>query len=64
MPPKNKSKAAGISASSFFDLKTEISKQEEEFARSKAAGKTTARVQKADKVSPGCGQAFLIRLEA
>lgn len=51
MPPKNKAKAAGISASSFFDLKAEIAKQEEEFAKSKAAGKSTARVPKAEKVS-------------
>ncbi|KAJ4477157.1 hypothetical protein J3R30DRAFT_3703406 [Lentinula aciculospora] len=33
------SKAKGISGSSLFDLKAEISKQEEEFARDKAAGK-------------------------
>ena len=52
MPPKNKAKAAGISASSFFDLKAEIAKQEAEFAKSKAAGKSTARVQKAEKASP------------
>ncbi|KAJ7592997.1 hypothetical protein C8J56DRAFT_779666 [Mycena floridula] len=37
----SKSKAKGISASSFFDLKAELSKQEQEFAKNKAAGKTT-----------------------
>ncbi|KAG5638902.1 hypothetical protein H0H81_008963 [Sphagnurus paluster] len=36
MPPTNKSKAKGVSASSFLDLKAELSKQEAEF--SKAAG--------------------------
>ncbi|KAF9476686.1 hypothetical protein BDN70DRAFT_934823 [Pholiota conissans] len=40
----SKSKAKGISASSFFDLKAELSKQEAEFAKSKAAGKSTAIV--------------------
>ncbi|KAG6865719.1 hypothetical protein C0991_012365 [Blastosporella zonata] len=39
MPPTGKSKGKGVSFSSFLDLKAEISKQEEEFARSKAAGK-------------------------
>ncbi|KAF7970840.1 hypothetical protein HWV62_22796 [Athelia sp. TMB] len=39
MPPKDKAKAAGISASSFFDLKAELAKQEEDFAKNKAAGK-------------------------
>ncbi|KAJ6505956.1 hypothetical protein DFH09DRAFT_1335042 [Mycena vulgaris] len=33
-----KAKAKGISASSFLDLKAELSKQEDEFSRSKAAG--------------------------
>ncbi|KAH7930193.1 hypothetical protein BV22DRAFT_1001288 [Leucogyrophana mollusca] len=38
MAPVNKAKAAGVSASSFFDLKAELAKKEEEFAKSKAAG--------------------------
>jgi len=38
----NKAKAAGISASSFFDLKAELSKQEDEFAKKRAAGLSTA----------------------
>jgi hypothetical protein len=42
MPPKNKAKAAGVSASSFLDLKAELSKHEEEFAKNKDAGKSTA----------------------
>lgn len=53
MPPKNKAKAAGISASSFFDLKAELSKQEDDFAKSKAAGKSTlivGGVKRPDKV--------------
>ena len=61
MPPKNKAKAAGVSASSFFDLKAEIAKQEAEFAKSKAAGKSTARVQKAEKAS---SKEFSTRLKA
>ncbi|KAJ7127043.1 hypothetical protein C8R44DRAFT_616805 [Mycena epipterygia] len=35
-----KAKAKGISASSFLDLKAELSKQEDEFSRNKAAGKS------------------------
>lgn len=56
MPPKNKAKAAGISASSFFDLKAELSKQEEDFAKNKAAGKGSSIVggvgKRQEKVSP------------
>ncbi|EMD34134.1 hypothetical protein CERSUDRAFT_98059 [Gelatoporia subvermispora B] len=44
MPPRDKSKAAGVSASSFFDLKAELAKKEEEFTKAKAAGKATALV--------------------
>lgn len=40
MPPLNKAKAAGVSASSFLDLKSEVARAEEEFAKAKAAGKT------------------------
>jgi hypothetical protein len=54
MPPKNKAKAAGISASSFFDLKAELAKQEDDFAKNKAAGKSNAiivgGVKRPDKV--------------
>lgn len=53
MPPKDKAKASGISASSFFDLKAELAKKEEDFAKSKAAGKSTALVggiKKPDRV--------------
>ncbi|KAI0661476.1 hypothetical protein C8Q70DRAFT_1051816 [Cubamyces menziesii] len=39
MPPVDKAKAAGVSASSFFDLKAEIAKKEEEFAKVRASGK-------------------------
>jgi hypothetical protein len=57
MPPKNKAKAAGISASSFFDLKAELGKQEDEFAKNKAAGKKNAMivggVKRPDKVRTG-----------
>ncbi|KAG7089777.1 hypothetical protein E1B28_011430 [Marasmius oreades] len=44
MSHNSKAKAKGISATSFFDLKAETSKWEEELARNKAAGKSTAIV--------------------
>lgn len=42
MAPKNKARAAGVSASSFLDLKAELAKKEEQFAKDKAAGKSTS----------------------
>jgi hypothetical protein len=53
MSGKAKAKAKGISASSFLDLKAELSKQEDEFSRSKAAGKSNfivGGVKRPDKV--------------
>lgn len=50
MSHHSKSKAKGISATSFLDLKAELSKQEQEFAKNKAAGKTSV-VHRPDKVS-------------
>ncbi|KAG1905272.1 uncharacterized protein F5891DRAFT_1008473 [Suillus fuscotomentosus] len=50
--PTNKARAAGVSASSFFDLKAEIAKKEDEFARTKAAGGskyTVGGVKRPDK---------------
>jgi len=41
-----KAKAKGISASSFFDLKAELSKKESEFTRNKGAGPSSARPDK------------------
>ncbi|KAF8656817.1 hypothetical protein AX16_002366 [Volvariella volvacea WC 439] len=41
MSHSSKSKAKGISASSFFDLKAELAKKEEELAKAKAAGQST-----------------------
>jgi hypothetical protein len=41
MSHKTKAKAKGIGASSFFDLKAELSKQETEFAKKKASGEST-----------------------
>jgi hypothetical protein len=38
----NKAKAAGVSASSFLDLKAELAVKEQDFLKSKAAGKATA----------------------
>jgi len=38
MAPTDKAKAAGISVTSFFDLKAELAKKTDEFARTKAAG--------------------------
>lgn len=52
MAPTNKARAAGVSASSFFDLKAEITKKEDEFARTKAAGGskyTVGGVKRPDK---------------
>ena len=53
MPPVDKAKAAGVSASSFFDLKAEIAKKEEEFAKVRASGKEAyivGGVKRDDKV--------------
>jgi hypothetical protein len=53
MSHTSKSKAKGISASSFFDLKAELSKQEADFAKAKGSGKSTAiigGVKRPDKV--------------
>lgn len=53
MSHKSKSKAKGISATSFFDLKAELSKHEADFAKAKASGKSTAivgGVKRPDKV--------------
>lgn len=53
MAPVNKARAAGVSASSFFDLKAELAKKEEQFAKDKAAGKSTSvvgGVKRPDKV--------------
>ncbi|EKM58214.1 uncharacterized protein PHACADRAFT_116951 [Phanerochaete carnosa HHB-10118-sp] len=44
MAPANKARAAGVSASSFLDLKAELAKKEEQFTRDKAAGKSTSLV--------------------
>lgn len=61
MSHSSKSKAKGISASSFFDLKAELSKQEAEFTKAKAAGKSTAvvgGVKRPDKVRPSTNNAY------
>ncbi|KAG2017904.1 hypothetical protein CC2G_007365 [Coprinopsis cinerea AmutBmut pab1-1] len=44
MSHNSKAKAKGISATSFFDLKAELAKQEAEFAENKAAGQTSTIV--------------------
>jgi hypothetical protein len=38
MAPTDKAKAAGVSVTSFFDLKAELAKKSDEFAKNKAAG--------------------------
>ncbi|KAF8440525.1 hypothetical protein L210DRAFT_3612382 [Boletus edulis BED1] len=38
MPPVDKAKAAGVSVTSFFDLKAELAKKSDEFARTKTVG--------------------------
>lgn len=53
MAPSNKARAAGVSASSFLDLKAELAKKEEQFVKDKAAGKGTSLVggvKRPDKV--------------
>jgi len=52
MSHQSKAKAKGISATSFFDLKAELSKQEAEFAKAKAEGRTAVPVSRPDKVCP------------
>lgn len=53
MSHASKSKAKGINASSFFDLKAELSKQEAEFLKAKATGSVkpiVGGVKRPDKV--------------
>ena len=53
MAPTNKARAAGVSASSFLDLKAELAKKEEEFSKNKEVGKSAALVggvKRPDKV--------------
>ncbi|THH02798.1 hypothetical protein EW026_g116 [Hermanssonia centrifuga] len=59
MPPLNKAKAAGVSASSFQDLRAELAKKEEEFSKSKVANKSAAvvgGVKRPDKKSTVWGR--------
>jgi len=54
MSHSSKPKAKGVSTSSFFDLKAELSKQQAEFSKNKASGKSTqivGGVKRLDKVS-------------
>ena len=58
----SKAKAKGVNVTSFFDLKAEISKQEEEFAKNKTAGKSNyvvGGIKRPDKV---CFPAYLRNL--
>lgn len=41
MAPSNKAKAAGVSASSFLDLKAELAKHESDLAKKKASGSSS-----------------------
>lgn len=53
MAPSSKAKAAGVSASSFLDLKSELAKHENDFLKNKAAGKEkyiVGGVKRPDKV--------------
>ncbi|KAI0090168.1 hypothetical protein BDY19DRAFT_888372 [Irpex rosettiformis] len=49
MAPTKKAKAAGVSASSFLDLKAELSRKEEELSKAKASGKVVAAVKRPNK---------------
>jgi hypothetical protein len=51
MAPSNKAKAAGVSASSFFDLQAEVSRRESELNKAKVSGTTIAAVTRPGKVS-------------
>jgi len=54
MMASSKAKAKGISATSFFDLKAELSKKEAELVKAKAEGRNLAvvgGVKRPDKVS-------------
>lgn len=64
MPPKNKAKAAVISASSFFDLKAELTKHEEDFAKNKAAGKSSATVRGVKRPDKVCHSQMALQLLA
>ncbi|KAI0649259.1 hypothetical protein C8Q79DRAFT_1007796 [Trametes meyenii] len=44
MPPRDKAKASGVNSSSFFDLKADLAKKEDEIAKSRAAGEATVIV--------------------
>ena len=53
MAPVDKAKAAGVSAGSFFDLRAELAKHEEEFRKNKTMGKSTVltgSLKRPDKV--------------
>jgi hypothetical protein len=57
----SRAKAKGVNVTSFFDLKAEISKQEEEFAKSKVSGKNNyvvGGIKRPDKVS--CPASLLV----
>lgn len=57
----SKAKATGVSATSFFDLKAELSKKEAEFAKAKAEGLNTTivgGVKRPDKVRRRNREAF------
>jgi hypothetical protein len=59
----NKAKAAGINASSFFDLKAQLAKQEDEFAKKKKAGLgsiTVGGVKRPEKVTTSDFDTFLV----
>lgn len=54
MAPSSKAKAAGVSASSFLDLKAELAKQETDFSKKKAGGSQSyvaGNRQRPDKAS-------------
>ena len=54
-----KSKAKGVSATSFFDLKAELVKQETEFSKARAAGDTTVEVKRTEKVGVALFPSYL-----
>lgn len=64
MSHSRKSKAQGISASSFFDLKAELSKQQADFAKVKASGVDTTIVGGVKRPGKVCWHLLLWKFRA
>ncbi len=56
----SKAKASGVSATSFFDLKAEISKKEADLAKAKAEGRNLSVVGGVKRPDKVCHLKFLL----